>query len=367
MASVITISKPIIGKEELKAVQKVLQSGMLATGPKTREFEEQFAALCGAKYAVAVCNGTAALHTAMHASIRPGDEVIIPPFTFVATANAVLMAGGKPVFADIDEKTFNLNPDDVEKKITKKTIAVMPVNLYGQPADYTNINRIAKKHNLYVIEDAAQSVYAFHKNKISGNLADLACFSLYATKNIMSGEGGIITTKSRQMYIKMMEFRNHGQPVGKRYEYNGLGYNYRMTDVLAAIAVEQLKRIKKITIKRQKNAELFDRAFKNMKGIVPPVITDDNSHVYHQYTIRVTKKFPLTRDQLKMHLEKNGIQSNIYYPIPLFNVPHLKRFGKPHDYPVTSQITKEVLSIPVHPLLKKTEIDHIIRTIKKIS
>ncbi len=364
MASVITISKPIIQKDEYNAVKKVLKSGMLATGPKTKEFEEKFADLCGTKYAVAVTNGTAALHTALQAAISPGDEVIIPPFTFVATANAVLMAGGKPIFADINQNTYNIDPKQIEKVITKKTKAIMPVNLYGQAADYTAINKIAKKHKLIVIEDAAQSVNASQKNKISGSLGDLACFSLYATKNVMCGEGGIVTTNNKKYFEKMMEFRNHGQPMGKRYEYVALGFNYRISDVLSAIAVEQLKRIEWLTKKRQEIARQYDSAFKDIKGLLIPHIEKGNTHVYHQYTLRVTSDFPKSRDELKKYLEKKGIQSNIYYPIPLYEVSHLKT---KNNFPVTSKIVKEVLSIPVHPLLKKRDIQHIIRTIQKIT
>ncbi len=354
----------MIGKQEEKAVLKVLRSGMLATGPKTKEFEEQFALLCGAKFAVAVNNGTSALHTAVQTAISPGDEVIIPPFTFVATANAVLMSGGIPVFADIDEKTYNIDPQQIEIAITKKTKAIMPVNLYGQAADYGAINKIAKKHKLIVIEDAAQSVNAKQKNKTSGNLADMACFSLYATKNIMSGEGGIVTTNSKDFYEKMMEFRNHGQPLGKRYEYVGLGYNYRIPDVLSAIAVEQLKRIDSITKKRQAIAQLYNQAFADIKGLVTPYVEKNNTHVYHQYTLRLNKDFPMNRDELRKYLEKNGIQSNVYYPIPLYEVDHLKVDKK--NFPVTERVVKEVLSIPVHPQLTKKEIQHIIKTIQNI-
>lgn len=339
---------------------------MLATGPKTAELEKNFATLCGTRYAIAVCNGTAALHTAMHAVIKPGDEVITTPFTFVATANAILMAGGKPVFVDIDEKSYNIDPSKIEKAITKKTKAIMVVNLYGQAADYSKINKIAKKHSLNVIEDAAQSVYASQNNKKSGNLADIACFSLYATKNIMSGEGGIVTTNNRPFYERMMEFRNHGQPVGRRYEYVALGFNYRMPDLLSAIALVQLKRIDAITKKRQAIAKQYDKAFNKIKGLVVPYVEDNNTHVYHQYTLRITSEFPKTRDQLKNYLEKNGIQSNVYYPVPLYEVAHLKVKRKVNDFPVTKRIVKEVLSIPVHPVLKQSEVDLIIRIIKNV-
>jgi len=363
---VIPISKPHIGIEERQAVDAVLKSGMLVTGKVNRELEKQFAKICGTKYALAVNNGTAALHTALQTVINPGEEVITTPFTFVATANAILMCGGVPVYADIDEKTYNIDPSEIEKRITKKTKAILTVNLYGQPADYKEIKRIARKYKLKIIEDAAQSVGAAYYDKMSGNLGDIACFSLYATKNIMCGEGGIITTNSKKYYNNMAEFRNHGQPVGERYIYTSLGYNYRLTDIHAALAVEQCKRLKTITKNRQNNAALYNKEFGDIPGIIIPTLKPHRTHVYHQYTIRVTDAFAQNRDSLQKYLIKNGIYANIYYPIPLYRFKHLAFDFKPSDFPVTEHMVKEVLSIPVHAFLTNQEKTHIIKTIKKL-
>lgn len=356
-----------MGKDEIDAVVDVLKSGQLAQGKKVDELEKKFAKFCGVKYAVAVVNGTAALHTALFAcGIKQEDEVITTPFTFVATANSILMVGAKPVFVDIDEKTFNLNPEKIKPAITKKTKAIIVVNLYGQPADYAAINEMAKKYNLIVIEDAAQSINARYKNKMSGNLADIGCFSFYATKNIMSGEGGMITTNDKLHYEKARMFRHHGEKQNKRYEYFDLGYNYRMTDMAAALAIPQLKKIKSITKIRQNFAKIFNDKFGKIENLTVPTISQGRTHVYHQYVLRVKKNPKISRDELQRFLKNKGIQTNIHYPKPLYEFNHLQ-FPVNHrsKFPVTEKASKEVLSIPIHPHLSGNEIHHIIDTIKE--
>lgn len=360
----IHLSKIVVGKEEIKAVVDVLKSGQLAQGEKVKELEEKFAGRCGTKYAIAVNNGTAALHTALYAiGIKPGDEVITTPFTFVATANAILMLGARPVFVDIDEKNYNLDPNLIEKSITNKTRAIIVVNLYGLPADYNKINLIAKKHNLLVIEDAAQSINSSYAGKKSGNLADISCFSFYATKNIMSGEGGMITTNIKKYYMRAQMFRHHGQSSNKRYEYSDLGYNYRMTDFVAALAISQLSKLDSITGKRRHNAEIYNQAFKKIPGIFLTYFGKKYTHVYHQYVLGF-HGYKLSRNQVKKLLEKKGIDCNIHYPTPLYDFKHLNN-GRVNriNFPVTEQAAREVLSIPVHPYLTKKEINYIIRTI----
>lgn len=361
----IPISKPIIKNEEKKALLKVLESGILAQGNEVKKLEQYFSKICGSKYAIAVNNGTSALHTALHSiGIKKGDEIITTPFTFVATANSVLMVGAKPIFVDIDEKTFNIDPKKIEAKITKKTKAILVVNLYGQPCDYDEILKIAEKNNLLVIEDAAQSIGAIYKNKMSGNLADISCFSFYATKNIMSGEGGMITTNDETYSNKAKLFRHHGQDEKTKYFYADLGYNYRMMDLQAAIAYVQLQRLKSITKKRQLNAQKYNKAFNKINGLITPSCDKNSTHVYHQYTLRITKDYPLTREEFINYLNKNNIQTNIYYPAPLFNFPHLSSNNyKISDFPVTNQMTKEVVSIPVHPSLTSSEVSFITNTI----
>ena len=344
MSNYINISKPIIKKEELKAVTDVLNSGSIVQGKKVMELENEFAKFCKTKYAVATNNGTSALHTALHSiGLKKDDEVITTPFTFVATANSILMAGAKPVFVDIDEKTYNLDPKKIQAAITTKTKALLVVNIYGQPVNYEEINKIAKKNKLIVVEDAAQSIDAEYKGKKSGSFADIACFSLYATKNIMCGEGGMITTNNNVYFEKARFFRQHGQDENKKYEYFGLGYNYRMMDLQAAIACVQLKRLQNITKQRQMNAQKYNRTFNGIKGLVVPYCDKNSSHVYHQYTLRITSEFPLSRKKFIEQLKEKGIQANIYYPIPLYSFPHLIPNGvKVSDFPVTIKAVQEI-------------------------
>lgn len=359
----INLVKVEISEKEMRAVNDVLKTGRLVEGPITSALEKGFTRLTKSKYAVATNSGTSALHTALYAvGVRPGDEVITTPFTFVATANSILMTGASPIFTDIDPLTYNIDPMRIKKAINKKTKAVIVVNLFGQPADFDSINVLVKNKNITIIEDAAQSINAEYKGKKSGNLADIACFSFYATKNLMSGEGGMITTNNKSYYLLASLFKNHGQTKKQKYRYVDVGYNYRMTDVLASIALTQLKKVKLFTIRRQKIASAYNRAFKNIKGLKIPHSLAHLSHVYHQYTLRITPGYKYTRDAFKDYLFRNGIQSAIYYPYPLYRFSHLAK-GKIGDYPVSEQITKECLSIPIRPNLTAREIDYIIDVI----
>lgn len=363
----INLSIPIIGTPEIKSVVSVLRSGYIVQGSKTKELEERFAAFCETKYAVAVSNGTAALHTALLAAgIGFGDEVITTPFTFIATVNAILMVGARPVFVDIDEYTFNIDPEEIAKKINRKTKAIIAVDLYGQPADFYAINRIAEKFGLRVIEDAAQAVNATYLTKKTGNLGDIGCFSFYATKNLMSGEGGMITTNDKKIYEQAKLLRHHGQSEKVRYQYNCLGFNYRMTDIQSALALSQLDRIDELTLKRQKIAGIYNEAFGKIPGLIIPMVAKEATHVYHQYTLRVTKDFRMSRDELKEYLQRNGIQSGIYYPLPLYTFSHIRKSleNNKNIFPKTKLATTEVLSIPVHPLLTKKDIIYICAKIK---
>jgi len=357
----IHLAKPFLGEEEIRAVTEVLKSGTIAQGPKVRELEDNFAAFIGSKYAIAVNSGTAALHCSLHAlGIKPGDEVITVPFTFIATANCILMQGAKPVFVDAEDETFNMNAEQIEEKITKKTKAILPVDLYGHPYDYDVIKEISEKHNLKIIEDACQAVAAEFKGRKCGMLGDIGCFSLYATKNIVSAEGGIITTDNAQFAELSKRFRNHGQSEQKRYEYSDLGYNYRMTDILASIGIEQLKRLPKLTLARIQNAEYLSERLSRIKGIKTPFVKENRKHVFHQYTIKVEEKFKLTRDELVDFLHKNGVGCNVYYPKPLHLFNHIKKFGyKLGDFPVAEKLSQQVISLPVHPGLKNDQLDYI--------
>lgn len=362
----IPISKPYFGKEEIKAVEGVLKSGMVAQGPKVQEFEKKFADFCNVKYAVAVNSGTAALHTALRVvGIKQGDEVITTPFTFIATANSILMQNAKPVFVDVEEDTFNIDSEKIQEKITKKTKAIITVDLFGHLCNYKAISEIAEDNKLLVVEDAAQAVNAEFNDKKSGSFGSIATFSFYATKNITCGEGGIITTNNKAYAENAKLFRQHGRSNINAYDYESLGFNYRMTDISAAMLLEQLKKIDLITKKRIENAEYLSKNLSKINGIKVPAVKKGNKHVFHQYTVKVEDDFKLSRDELMKHLNKNGIGSAVYYPKPLHLCKNFMMFGyKKGDFPVAEKLSKQVLSLPVHPLLMKNELDQIISAIR---
>lgn len=364
----ITIAKPYIGSEEVKAVSNVLKSGMLAQGPKVKELEETFPIFCDAKYAIAVNSGTAALHTALNViGVKEDDEVITTPFTFISTANTILMQKAKPIFVDVDEDTFNINPDKIREKITKKTKAIVTVDLYGQLCYYDKINEIAENNKLIVVEDACQSINAEYKGKKAGGLGDIACFSFYATKNITCGEGGMIVTNDKGHAENAKLFRQHGKSNISEYDYLGVGYNYRMTDISASILLEQLKKLNFITEKRIENAEYLSKGLRKIKGIKVPVVKEGNKHVFHQYTIKVENNFKLKRNELIRHLNKKGIGCNVYYPKPLHLCQHIKKFGyKEGDFPVAEKLSKQAISLPIHPHLTKKQLNYIANVFEEL-
>ena len=363
----IHIASPLIGEEEKKAVEEVLSSGMLAQGPKVREFEEAFSRYIGSGHAIAANNGTTALHAALLAcGIKRGDEVITTPFSFIATANSVLYCGAKPVFADISEKTFNIDPEKIKDKITKKTKALLIVHLYGMPCEMKGILEICEEHNLRLIEDACQAHGAEYKGKKVGSFGDAACFSFYPTKNMTTGEGGMITTNDMEVAEKAMLLREHGSKV--RYHHEILGYNYRMTDIAAAIGIEQLKKLDKMNEKRRANAEIYKSELKNLKGITLPFVPGYAKHVFHQYTIRINKNSKRTRDQLVQELKNSGIGTGIHYHLPIHLQPLYKKMLKIKSgaFPISEKAANEVLSLPVHQSLKKEEVRYIAEKVKEI-
>ena len=354
----IPIAKPLIGDEEKKAVLEVLDSGVIAQGKKVAEFEEKFAAYCGTKHAVAVNSGTAALHVAlMAAGVGEGDEVITTPFSFIATGNSILFCGAKPVFADIDERTYNISSASIAEKITDKTKAVMPVHLFGQPCDMDEINKLAKEYGLKVIEDACQCHGAEYKSKKVGSLGDAGGFSFYPTKNMTTSEGGMITTDDDKLAEMARIYRNHGQV--KRYYHSYIGYNFRMTDICAAIGLEQLKKLDGFTSKRQENAAYLDEKLKGV-GIATPYVAPDRTHVYHQYTIALEN-----RDEFNQKLNDAGVGTGIYYPVPINEQEYYKGLGYVNDTPKSSEAARKVISIPVHPSVSREDLDFIIKTIKE--
>ncbi len=346
----IPISKPEIGKEEIAAVTRVLESGMLAQGEVVEEFEDKFAAYIGTDYAIATNSGTSALHTALAAQgIKEGDEVITTAFSFFATASCVLMQNATPVFVDIDPKTYNIDPALIEAKISDQTKAIIPVHLYGQPCEMREIMDIAKANNLAVIEDAAQAHGAEYKAKKVGAIGDIGVFSFYSTKNIITGEGGMITTDNEEIAERARLIRNHGQ--SRRYFHDCLGYNYRMTNIAAAIGLVQLKKIDTLSLRRMSNARYYGEQLNVKKPFVSPNV----KHVFHQYTIRVKD-----RDKFQAHLERKGVGYGIYYPVPL---PSQPLFDSNELFEVAELASKEVISIPVNPSLKRVDVEKVVKVV----
>lgn len=354
----IPIAKPLLGKEEIDAVTEVLSSGMIAQGPKVDEFELAFSEYTGCEYAAAVNSGTAALHIALLAyGIGKGDEVITTPFSFIATANSILYTGAKPIFADIEPDTFNIDPEKIQEKITPNTRAILPVHLYGHPADMKAIMEIAEDKKLIVVEDACQSHgAAFHGKKVGS--FGTGAFSFYPTKNMTTSEGGMLTTNDKEIAEKAKMIRAHGSKV--RYLHEMLGFNLRMTDIAAAIGLEQLKKLDKFTEARQRNAEMLSSELKGLPGLVPSITKIGCTHVFHQYTVRAKK-----RDQLAAFLKEKEIGTGVHYPIPIHKQPVYKELGYKDSLPISERAVEEVLSIPVHPALSRADVQTVIKAIKE--
>jgi dTDP-4-amino-4,6-dideoxygalactose transaminase len=355
----ISIAKPYIGEEEKKFVLEVLDSGMLAQGPKVAALEEKFAAVCGVKHAIATTSGTTALHVALLAhDIGEGDEVITTPFTFIASANSILFTGAKPVFVDIEEDTFNIDPNLIEAVITPKTKAILPVHLYGYVCDMSAIQEIAEKHDLVIIEDACQAIGATYKGKAAGSFGT-GTFSLYATKNVMSGEGGMITTDNEQIAEKCRLLRSHGMKV--RYCHDMLGYNYRMSDLHAAIGLAQIGRLDKFTEKRKLNAQFLN---KNITSVITPKVKPEYDHVWHQYTVRVDGD--RDRDAAVKQLNEAGVGTGTFYPVPVHQQGYMKELVGDYHLPVSEKLAKQVISLPVHPQVSQADLEKIVTEVNRI-
>lgn len=361
----IPLIKPLTNELEAKNVIEVLSSGVLASGDWVKRFEEEFAGYIGTKYAVATSNGTVALDIALKAlDIGAGAEVIVPDFTFIATANAVLFQNAKPVFADIDNKTFNINPEDVISKITAKTKAIIGVHLFGHPFDLKAIQEICEDHHLFLIEDCAQAHGAEYNGKKVGSFGNIGCFSFYATKNMTTGEGGMVTTDDEELRHRLGLIINHGQ--SQKYLHTSLGYNYRMTNVQAAIGVAQLGKLDGFNANRIKNAEYFNSHLR-VPGLRPPFKVEGIKHVYHQYVVRVEDGSPLSRDGLSNYLSQKGIGNAIHYPIPIHKQPLYKSLGYHEDQcRYADEASRAVLSLPVYPGLSDRDIKYICGQINNV-
>ena len=351
----VSIAAPDIGSDAIQRVQSVLETGMLADGPEVRAFEDSFAAYCGVDRAVATSNGTTALHTALEAvGLEEGDAVITSPFSFVASANAIRLAGGKPVFADIDPETYTLDPADVERILAKRDdiAGLVPVHLYGLAADMDSLCALADDHDLFVVEDACQAHGAAIDDDRVGGLGDAACFSFYPTKNMTTGEGGMVTTNRDDVADRAASFVNHGRDVGDggSYEHVALGHNYRLTSLAAAIGRAQLERLPEFNRARRTHAAYYDDQFDSLP-LETPTEPAGYRHVYHQYTVRTEN-----RAALAATLEDHDVDTGVYYETPIHQQPAYETVSTAAaTLPNAERAAETVLSLPVHPTLSERD------------
>lgn len=358
MSEFIPAAKPIIGDEERHAVDRVLRSGMIAQGPEVAAFEVEFGAyFAQGRETVAVNSGTSGQHLGLLAAgVGPGDEIIVPSFTFAATGNSVALTGATPVFVDIEPNYFSLNPEAVRAAITPQTKGIMPVHLYGHPFLVDEIEVIAREHGLQIFEDAAQAHGASWNGRPVGTIGDFAMFSLYPTKNMTSGEGGMVTCATPELARNVRLLRNQGME--KQYENEVIGFNARMTDLHAAIGRVQLTKVGAWTSRRQSNAAHLNSGLADLAGVQIPQVAPGAVHVYHQYTVRLD---PAERDRIRQALtDEHNIGSGVYYPIPNHRLPSLAPFAPGLELPETERAAREVLSLPVHPSVGESDLDRIV-------
>lgn len=376
----IPIAKPMFTEREINRVIEVLQSGNVAQGDVVREFERNFAKYIGVKHAIACSNGTAALHTALSAcSVGVGDEVIVPSFSFISTASSVSMCGATPVFVDVHPSEYGIDVSDVIKKVTNKTRAIIGVHLYGLPCDIHGLIELQKKLNecgnrhIYIIEDSAQAIGSKIGSRKCGSFADIGCFSFYATKNLTTGEGGMITTNNDEIASFARSMINHGQT--EKYLHKFIGYNYRMTDVQAAIGVEKLKYIDTLNEKRRYNAKIYNESIEDYSKLLLPLEHSDLYHTYHQYVIQVIDSKinghniakHISREKIINYLNSRGIGTAIHYSLPLHKQPVYANVHGGIKLNVSERLSNSVFSIPVHPLVTEDEVNYIAKSINEVT
>lgn len=361
MSEFIPPAKPIIGDEERAAVDRVMRSGMVAQGPEVAAFETEFSEhFVQGRRAVAVNSGTAGLHLGLLAAgVGPGDEVIVPSFTFAATGNSVALTGGTPVFVDIEPETFTLDPEAVAAAVTPKTKGILPVHLYGHPARMRELETLAAERGVALYEDAAQAHGASLDGRPVGTFGEFAMFSLYPTKNMTSGEGGMVSAANDEIARLLKLLRNQGME--RQYENEVVGFNARMTDIHAAIGRVQLAKVDAWTTQRQANAAFLDA---NLRGVVVPPVAEGAVHVYHQYTVRV----PEDRDGFVAALKaEHNVGAGVYYPIPNHRLPSLAPYAPGLDLPETERAAREVVSLPVHPSLSQGDLERIVAAVNTVA
>ena len=366
--------EPWISKEDKQIVNKTLGQSMLTLGPQLEKFETNFCKYTKSKYAVAVSNCTAALHLSLKAlGIKERDEVIIPDLTFVADANAILACNAKPVIADINKNDFFLSISNLKKNITKRTKAIIPVHIYGQVCNIDEVLDVARDNDLKIIEDCAHAVGTFYNSKHVGTFGDTGCFSFYPTKNITTAEGGMVITNSKRIADKVRRLRSHGMSKSLKSRYSSgypwifnitePGYNYRLDEIRAALGISQLKRIRKINELRKKGSFYYHSKLKNIPGIVLPDMVNDKTHSYHLYTIKVTKPFKLSRNQLFKKLKQAGIRTTVYW-MPIHKYSAFRKFANLSNVKNTSKTYNEILALPLFPNILKKHQDSVINIIK---
>ncbi|MGB9694332.1 MAG: DegT/DnrJ/EryC1/StrS family aminotransferase [Fervidobacterium sp.] len=362
----IFVAEPEIGKDEIEKVTEAVKSGWVSSkGPLIEEFEEKFAKYIGLKHGIATSNGTAALHLALAAlNIKRGDEVIIPTLTFASVANAVIYTGARPVFADSHPDYWCINPNELEGKITEKTRVIIPVHLYGHPCDMESVMKTAKKHDIYVIEDCAEAHGAEYKGRKVGTFGDIACFSFYGNKIITTGEGGMCLTNNDELAQKIRILRDHGMNLEKRYWHEVVGFNYRMTNLQAALGVAQLEKINSFIERKRKIAELYNSLLKDVNGVVLHPEMKWAKNIYWLYSILINeKKFGASRDQLMTELAEKGIETRRFF-YPIHTMPPYKKYANHSAFHVANELSSKGINLPSSTKLTEENIKEITQLIK---
>lgn len=362
----IPIAKPVFTEKTIKDVAEVIRSGYVRQGQKTAEFEEKFREKVGAKYAYAVNSGTAALHISYLSTIEPGDEVVVPAFTFFATASTVIYSNGKPVFTDIDPETFLIDPEDVKQKITRRTRAIAPVHLFGNAADMDALTDLAEDHNLSIINDSAQAHGTEVNGRDIGSYDTVNCYSFYPSKSITTGEGGMVTTNDEELNRLGRLIRSHGDD--GRYHHVMLGLNYRMTDIAAAIGLNQLNNLDRYLERRKHCGKILREGIDKIKGLHTQKTGKGVNHSYSYFSLTIDPDtFKCTRDEFLEALLAENIDCAVHYPIPLTKQPAILNLMKPDKCPISENISEKIFSLPMHPELSDEDLENILTGVEKVA
>ncbi len=362
----VPIADVVLSQDEIDEAVEVLESGFLRQGPKTEKFEKNFAEKVGAKHAIAVSSGTAALHLAYLALLEEGDDVLIPSFSHISTASMVSLTDGDPIFCDLNPRTFTLDVESAKEQITDDTEVITPVHLFGNACNVEEIQEFAEDNNLDIVWDAAQAHNTKYKGKDIGSFDDLVCYSFYPTKNMTTGEGGMITTNDTELNEKIRLLREHGQT--DKYYHPSIGLNYRMTDVEAAIGLKQLEKLDEFTEKRRENADYLTNRLKEIEGIIPPLVKDEIRHSYHQYTILLDfEVLDCTRDEFVEYLDNENVGAAVHYPRPLHKQPVFQEKYGDKSLPTVEDVSNRILSLPVHPHLDEEDLETVVQGVETVA